>query len=141
VDCDLSRRVCGEPNLIVLPDLVDVMRNVALLALNPFFEADLTLFGVLHSVQPDGFREFCDQSVGHSAQASNDFERFAGALVEVAKRTGPLLGIEFRKRYAWFRNQMPAAHVGAGLAISQVNNDLVNTPAVRGRFVKPHLFR
>ena len=131
----------AKPVSVVLSDLVNVMGDVAFLALDPFFEADFALLGVLQGVQPNRVRERSDQAVCHSTEPTDDLKCLSRTLVEIAKRGRPFLGVKLRNRNSRFCNQVAAAHIGAGLAIGQMNDNFVDTPATRRWLVEPHLFR
>jgi len=132
--------VAPQPSPIVLFNLLDMMRNVAFLSLDPFFQADLALLRVLEGVQPDHLWQRDDQTVCHAAQPPNDFQCLSSALVQVAERSRPFLRVKVSDSDPRLRNQVAATYVGRCLAIGQVKDNLVNAPTISGRLVEPHFF-
>lgn len=137
----LSGRMGTEPIPVVLLNLVDMVRDVAFLSLDPFFEADFAFLAMLERVQPHRLGKRHDQAVGHSAQSADNLERFSGTLMEIAQRGRPFLWVEIGNRYSRLCNQVAAANIGAGLAVRQMDDNFVDAPAIGRRLVEPHLLR
>src|ERR1700689_2690774 len=59
--------------------------------------------------------------------------------MKVSKRAGPPRGVEFHDGAIGVGNEMATLNVGPDFAIREMQNDFVNAPFLRRRFVKPHL--
>src|SRR5271156_3858522 len=128
-----------EPCFVVLTHLVDVVGDVAFLQIHPAIEADSAVARVANGAVPNFLGQRDEQLIGHFAQAANNFQGFARALMKITERTSPARGAEFRRLAdGRFSNVGAAAHVGAGFAIGEMQNNFVNAPALVGRFIDPH---
>ena len=128
------------PGGVVLPHLLDVMRNVTLMDHHPLLQSNLADTMVGHGVVPEMIGKRAEQLVSCFSQVKNDVQGFASALVEVSQGLRPTLTIEFEDRAARLGDETAAADVGAGLGIGQVDDDIVNAPAIITRLITPHLF-
>ena len=88
-EAGLPGRMRLDPSFVVLLHLFDVVRDVALLQLDPVLESESRFLRILNRMRPDRLGNGNEKLVGHLAQAPNDFERFARALVEVARASRP----------------------------------------------------
>src|SRR5271156_3339043 len=128
------------PGVVVLAHLIDVMRNVALLNHHPFFQGDLTDAWMDYAVVPLVIGKRAEQFVGRFAEMKDDVERFASTLIEIAERFCPTLAVKFEHLTARLGDEATTAHVGAGLRVGEMNDDIVNAPAIVTRLVAPHFF-
>ena len=135
----LSSRNLLEPLIVVVLHLIEVTRNVPFLQLDPLHQARPSLERLLHLVVPNLLGQGEEQLVRHSAQARDDLESFTRALMKVSKRAGPPCGVEFHDGAIGVGNEMATLNVGPDFAIREMQNDFVNAPFLRRRFVKPHL--
>src|ERR1700690_1415202 len=60
--------------------------------------------------------------------------------MKISKRAGPARCIKLQHRASRLRDESAAAHVGAGFAIGEMQNRLVNAPLFRRRLVQTNLF-
>ena len=120
-------------------DLVDVMGDVPLLAVEPVFEEHFSTIRVFERVGPCRLREADEETVRHFAQPAHNLDRFAGALMEVAKRIRPADRVQLEKAAAGLGDERAALHVTACFTVRKMMNDFVDAPAVRRRAVEPHL--
>lgn len=115
------------------------MRDVLLLKLDPFFQTNFARFGMDDRMRPHRLGNRNQKLIRHPAQAPDNFQSFACALVEVAQRIGPPGSVKFNRSDTRLCDEVTAEDVGAGLAVGQVQNDFVNAPPLRGRLMQPHL--
>src|ERR1700735_410608 len=129
-----------QPCVVILFHLINVVRDVALLNLDPVGEVHAPLSWMIDGMFPNGFGQGDEQLISSSAQATNYFERLAGALMKIAQRAGPTCGIKYKNRALWLRDKTAAADIGTGFAVGKVKDNFVDTPTFRCRLMQPHLF-
>ena len=132
----MSFAPCG----VILPHLLDVVRNVTLMDHHPLLQRNLADAVMRHGVVPEMIGKCTQQFVSCFSQVKNDVQRFASALIEVPEGLRPALTIELEDRATRLSDETAASDVGAGLGIGQVDDDVVNAPAVVTGLITPHLF-
>ena len=78
-----------EPCLVILTHLVDVVGDVAFLQIHPAIETDSAIARMANGAVPNFLGQGDEQLIGHLAQAANNFQGFARALMKVTERTSP----------------------------------------------------
>ncbi|MGB8524041.1 MAG: hypothetical protein WCD43_13835 [Candidatus Acidiferrales bacterium] len=116
---------------MVLLHLIDVTRDMSFLNRNPAGEAQASVGWMIPGVFPDRFGQRDKQLIRCFAQATNNFERLARALMKITQSPGPASGIKFQDRALRLCYKTAAADVGAGFAVSKVQNNFVDAPTVR----------
>src|SRR5271168_1913192 len=120
-----------EPGLIILAHMLDVVRDVPFLQIHPTFENDGAIAWMRAGAVPNFLGQSDEQLIGHFSQAADNFQGFASALVKVAKRTSPARSVEFCGVASSGLGDVSAAtHIGAGLAIGEMQDDFVDAPAL-----------
>src|SRR5690242_7956556 len=77
----------------------------------------------------------------HSSEPRDQSERLFRALVKISQRRRPRRGIVNLRSRSGLGNKLAAADVTLRLAIGEVQNNLVDAPAVPRRAVEPHFPR
>src|ERR1700678_4707222 len=102
------------PAVVIFAHLIEVMRDVALLDRNPFFEGDLADAGMNHAVVPNMIGQAAEKFVSGLAQIKNNVEGFTGALIEIPERLGPAFAVKFEDGRTGLGDDAAAAHERAG---------------------------
>ena len=136
----LARRILMQPDGEIFAHLLNVVWNVAFLAAEPLFESDFSVHGMNRDDQPAAFRDGLQKLGCGGAETVNDFERFARALMEVAKRIHPRLNVGSAGG-ASRGNDLTAEDVIDGFAIGEMEDHLVDAAAAGGRLEEPHAAR
>ena len=118
-----------------------MFRDVALLHLQPVFQGHRAVFGMLQRVRPDCVGQRLDERVGSQMEPFDKVERRFYALVVIAQRDGPLVFVVGHQCLPRLGDVRAASDVAMGLAVAQVDQDLVNAPPIRRRLKAPHRSR
>src|ERR1700722_10159174 len=114
------------------------MRDVSLLFLDPSLQADLAISRMARCLRPYHFWQGSKTLISHPAEPADEFEGLACALVEITERARPASRVNVVNMAAGLCNHETTANVLAGFPVSQVENDLVDTPFLRRGLEKPH---
>jgi len=120
-----------EPQFKIRPHLFHMVREVALLNLDPKFERDSAVARMFDGVRPDGVGHGDQKLMRHTAKTVNDFKGLARALVKISERPSPTRGIDPEDRAAGLSDEAATTDVGISLAVGKMENDLVNAPPIR----------
>lgn len=129
------------PFRVVLADLVDVVRHVLRLNVQPPFKRYYSFARVSHGVRPHGIGNVPKNVASHSSEAHDQSQGFRRTLVEVAERANPLERVVSGYNRPRFNDELTAHHVRFGFAVREVQDNFVDAPTVVCRAIKPHLSR
>ena len=129
------------PFRVVLVNLLDVVRNVLRLHVQPPLQRNYPFSRMLRGVRPNSLWNVTKDVVSHSSQAHDQSQRFFRALVEVAERAHPFERVVSGYNRPRFNDELTAHHVRFGFAVREVQDNFVYAPAIMRRAIKPHLFR
>lgn len=87
---------------------------------------------------PNAIGNPLQDAVGHVSQAHKKPKGVFCTLMIVAKRGRPPEGVDIGDDGSGLSDELPAAQVGLGLGVGQMQDGLVNAPAVACRASDPH---
>ena len=74
------------------------------------------------------------------AKVNDDVERFADTLIEITERLAPTAAVELGNGVGRLGDETTATDISVRFGVSQMNDDIVNAPAVGTGLVAPHFF-